>query len=206
MTDPQRRAYKSTRREQQAAHTRSDILATAHRMFRELGWPGTGMREVAEETGVSVVTVYAHFKSKAELLMAVLDVTIVGDADPVALRDRPEFAALTAGSRRKRIAAAAAMTATIHERTAGIYVALRQAAMSDVDLATRLRESEDRRREAVAQTFALVLNRPPSTRERDGVWAVTSLEVFQMLTASAGWTTGEYRDWLADTMDRLTRS
>src|SRR5262249_29417353 len=83
------RAYHSEARAQQAAQTRSDVLAAATRLFAETGWPGTGMRDVARAAGVSVETVYAHFRSKSELLIAVHDVTIVGDAETVPLRDRP---------------------------------------------------------------------------------------------------------------------
>ena len=42
---------------------------------------------------------------------------MVGDDDPVALVDRPEFAALSAGSRRERVLAAAALNTAINQRT-----------------------------------------------------------------------------------------
>ncbi len=55
------------------------------------------MRDIATPAGVSVETVYAHFGSKIDLFNTVLDVAVVGDDDPVALVDRPEFAALSTG-------------------------------------------------------------------------------------------------------------
>ena len=60
------------------------------------------MRDVARAAGVSVETVYASFRSKGDLLMAALDVAVVGDAGPVPLDQRPEFAALGSGTLRQR--------------------------------------------------------------------------------------------------------
>ena len=87
-----RRAYQSARRQQQAVNTRAEVLDAALLLFADRGWAGTGMRDVAREAGVSVETVYANFRSKSDLLMAAIDVGVVGDAEPVALADRPEFA------------------------------------------------------------------------------------------------------------------
>ena len=78
-----RREYRSPRRQQQAAETRAAVLEAATRLFGERGWAGTGMREVAREAGVSVETVYAGFGSKSDLLMAAIDVAVVGDDEPV---------------------------------------------------------------------------------------------------------------------------
>ena len=61
---------------------------------------------------------YGHFGSKVDLLNAVVDVPAVGYDDPVALVDRPEFAALsTRGSTRERVLAAAALNTSINQRT-----------------------------------------------------------------------------------------
>ena len=83
-----RRAYTSPRRRQQAAETRAAVQATAAALFSEKGWAATGMRDVATAAGVSVETVYASFGSKADLLMAALDMAVVGDALPVPLAGR----------------------------------------------------------------------------------------------------------------------
>jgi AcrR family transcriptional regulator len=73
-----RRAYQSARRRQQAADTRKAVVDAATRLFGERGWAATGMRDVAREAGVSVETVYANFSSKGDLLMAAIDVAVVG--------------------------------------------------------------------------------------------------------------------------------
>lgn len=198
-----RRAYRSPRREQQAADTRAAILAAAAALFAERGWAATGMRDVARAGGVSVETAYSHFRSKTDLLLAAIDVGVVGDAEPVPLADRSEFAALGAGSREQRAAAAARLITGIQQRTGRLHLALREAAAGDADLAARLREDEERRRANVEQGAALVAGRPITPVERDGLWAVLAVEVFHLLTDLSGWTTDQYETWTAEVILRL---
>ncbi len=141
-----RRRYESPRRVQHAAQTRAEVLDAAIRLFGENGWAGTGMRDVARVAGVAVETVYSNFGSKPELLLAALDVAVVGDIQPIPLGERPEFAALGRGSLSARARAAAQLIREINERSSGIGRALREAAAGDAELAKRLTEGEERRR------------------------------------------------------------
>ena len=204
-TQPQRtrRTYRSPHRQQQAAETRAAVLGAAVQLFGERGWAATGMREVARAAAVSVETVYAGFGSKSDLLMAALDVAVVGDAEPVPVARRPEFLALGSGTREQRIAAAARVVTASHERIASIYLALREAAASDPDIARRLRELEGRRRVSVEEAISLITGRAATTKERDGVWAVLSVEVYQLLTELSGWTPQQYQAWVIALIDRL---
>lgn len=198
-----RRAYRSPRREQQAAETRAMVASAAARLFGERGWAATGMREVARAAGVSVETVYASFRSKGDLLLAAIDVAVVGDVAPVPLDQRPEFAALGSGTRRQRARATASLVAGINQRTAGVVLALREAGASDAELAERRREREQRRRINVEQGAALVAGRAVTAEEVDGLWALVAVEVYQMLTELRGWTPQQYENWLADVIERL---
>src|SRR3954447_26648782 len=81
------------RRTRRAAATRARIVEAADRLFAERGYPATTIDPVAAEADVAVETVYARFKNKRNLLGAYLDVSIVGDAEPVPLLDRPEVQA-----------------------------------------------------------------------------------------------------------------
>lgn len=198
-----RRAYRSPRRQQQAAETRASVLDAAMLLFADRGWAATGMREVAREAGVSVETVYANFRSKSELLMAAIDVAVVGDAEPVSLNQRREFAALGQGSRQQRARAAARLVTGIHRRTAGVNLALREAAASDPEAARRLREGEQRRRTNVEEGVSLITGRAVTAEECDGLWAVLDVEGYRLLTELRGWTTQQYETWLADVIDRL---
>ncbi len=198
-----RRPYRSPRRRLQAAETRAAVLAAAARLFGDRGWAATGMRDVARAAGVSVETVYASFRSKSDLLMAAIDVAVVGDAEPVPVDHRPEFAALGSGTRQQRARAAARFVTGVQQRTAGVVLALREAAASDAELAQRMREREQRRRINVEQGAALVAGRAVTPEECDGLWAVLAVEVYHLLTELRGWTPQQYETWLAGAIDRL---
>lgn len=199
----QRRSYHSPHRERQAAQTRRAVLAAAAELFNRCGWAGTGIRDVAAAAGVSVETVYSTVGSKADLLVAVRDVGIVGDDAPLPLAARPEFAALGSGDRAKRSAAAAKLVTQIYQRTARLDLALREAATADERLAHRLRADEERRREQIALGAQLVAGRPPSDGERDALWAVLSPEVYLLLTDRSGWTSHQYQTWAAQQVQQL---
>jgi AcrR family transcriptional regulator len=199
-----RRAYRSPRRQQQAAETRADVLAAATRLFGDRGWTATGMRDVAREAGVSVETVYANFRTKSDLLMAAIDVAVVGDDEPVPLDRRTVFTALGRGSREQRTRAAARLVTGIHRRTAGVNLALREAAASDPVLDRLMREREEGRRSNVEEGLALVVGHPVSSEQSDALWAVMDIGVYRLLTDLRGWTAHQYESWLAEAIDRLT--
>ena len=198
-----RRTYTSPRREQQAAETRASVLAAAGVLFSQKGWAATGVRDVATAAGVSVETVYSNFGSKSDLLMAALDVAVVGDAQPVALAGRAEFTTLGVGTLAERARAAARLVTGTHVRTAGIYLALREAAAADQSLSERMREGEERRRVSVEHGMSLVAGRSVTPLERDGLWAIVGVEVYRLLTELSGWTREEYEMWLAAVLIRL---
>ena len=65
---PPRRAYDSSRRQEQARQTRRDILRAAHDLFVTHGYGRTTIADVARAAGVSAETIYATYKNKATLL------------------------------------------------------------------------------------------------------------------------------------------
>ena len=197
--DRGRRAYRSPRRQQQAAETRAAVLAAAAELFAGRGWTATGMRDVAAAAGVSVETVYANFPSKAELLMAAIDVAVVGDDEPVPLAQRREFAVLATGSRADRIAAAARLITGINRRIGGLRRALGEAAISDPVLAQKVAEAEGRRLTNTRQAVEFVTGRAAADVV-DTVWAFTGVDVFHLLTDVRGWSTRRYEKWVRQTL------
>jgi len=199
------RRYRSPLRERRTAETRQSLLAAATRLFGTLGWQGTGMREVAAEAGVATETLYAHFPSKRALLQGVVDVAVAGDDEPVAVADRPEFAAMGRGSLAERTAAAARLLAGIYGRTAAFSKVIRQAAGSDAEMADELRATRERQRTDVEASIGLILGREPTPMERDGVWAVTSPDVYCLLVDDSGWTPEQYEQWMSGALERLLK-
>lgn len=52
------------------------VLDAAAKIFRDNGYAGTTMRAIADAAGLKAGSIYYHFKSKDELIAAVLDVGI----------------------------------------------------------------------------------------------------------------------------------
>jgi AcrR family transcriptional regulator len=161
------------------------------------------MRDVAASAGVSVETLYSHFGSKVELLNQVLDVAVVGDDQPVALMERDEFAALSRGGTGERAAAAASLVTAVNRRTTGLQRALREAAAVEADLAERLEETRGRQRLTVQVGGSAVAGRELTQDEADGLSAVLSMEVYELLTGSAGWSPAKYEKWLTEALTQL---
>jgi len=71
-------ATTSRRRRQPEAETKADIsrervLVAAAQIFNEKGYSGTTMRDVGRAVGLQAASLYYHYRSKDELIEAVLD-------------------------------------------------------------------------------------------------------------------------------------
>ena len=66
-----------------------------------------------------------------------------------------------------------------------------------------VRDARERQREDVASAVELIVGRAPTVPERDGVWAVTSPEVYLLLVEASGWSDEQYETWLGDTLERV---
>ncbi len=161
------------------------------------------MREVAAEAGVSTETLYSHFSSKRRLLDAVIDIAVVGDDRPMALAERPEFAAMAQGSRSERTAAAAHLLTVVHGRTAAFAKVIREAASSEAQIAEVLRATRERQRRDVEAAIGLIVGRKPTATERDGIWAMVSPELYLLLVEESDWTRDQYEAWVAETLERV---
>ena len=197
------RRYRSPLREGRARETRDKVVAAAAEQFLANGWAGTGMRGIAQSAGVAVETVYSHFPSKRALLDAVIDISVVGDDHPVALADRPEFAALGTGQRSDRIAAAAHLLALVQDRTSRFARVVREAAPSDEQIHEVLRATRRRQRRDIDAAAALVVGRPLAASEVDELWVLFSPDVYLMFIEEGGWTTDRYESWAAATLSRI---
>jgi AcrR family transcriptional regulator len=202
-TGTTRRRYDSPLRAKQAEETKATILDAATKLFTTAGWAGTGMRDVAREAGVAVETLYSHYSSKRTLLDAVVDLAAAGDTAPIPVAERPEFHELGRGSRPDRIAAAASLVAAINERTGPFAKLMREAAVTDKEIAEALRAVRARQRQDVGAGLELILGRPATDGERDGVWAIVSPEVYLLLVEESQWSVDQYERWLCDMLVRV---
>jgi AcrR family transcriptional regulator len=53
--------------------TREEIISAAHTLFVEQGYHGTSMRQIAEDAGLALASIYNHFSGKEELFTAVFE-------------------------------------------------------------------------------------------------------------------------------------
>ena len=63
-------------RTEQVARNRRLLLSAARDVFRELGYAGASLDEIAERAGFSKGAVYSHFRSKADLFLSLLEARI----------------------------------------------------------------------------------------------------------------------------------
>ncbi len=72
------RTRRSLEKATKAEISRERVLAAAAKIFSDRGYAGTTMRTVAKEVGLQAGSLYYHYRSKEELIEAVLDLGING--------------------------------------------------------------------------------------------------------------------------------
>ena len=170
-----KRSYTSSRRQQQAAETRLSILEAARALFAERGYSSTTIEAIAQAAGVAPETVYAAFGNKVTLLQRLVETTLVGDEEPIPLAERPFVRAALAEP--DQAALVRHFAADMHAIMLGIFV-------------DRLGQLGSLRQGAATAD-------PVAT-----VWAVSSAEVFHLLTHDLGWSEARYVEWLSDVLAR----
>ena len=161
------------------------------------------MRSIAQAAGVAVETVYSHLPSKRALLDAVVDVSVVGDEQPVAFADRPEFAALGTGPRHDRITAAAQLLTAVQIRTSKFAKVIREAAPSDEQISEVLHVTRQRQRRDIDTAATLIVGRHLSHAEVDELWVLCSPDVYLMFVEEGCWCSDRYESWAAATLSRI---
>jgi AcrR family transcriptional regulator len=179
------------------------VVEAARVLFVERGYAATTIEAISARSDTPQATVYRLFASKLGILKAVLDVSIAGDDDAVAVADRPQVQALLADREPKnKLAGFAAMLRELMARTAPVHRILADAARSGEDAAALLAEIA-RQRQAGQHRIARSLARSsalrPGLRERDAadiIHALASPEVYGLLVFDRGWTGERYEKWL----------
>ncbi|HET9757265.1 MAG TPA: helix-turn-helix domain-containing protein [Candidatus Limnocylindrales bacterium] len=204
-----RRPYRSTRRAEQAAQTRRDILASAGALFRERGYAGVSMPVIASEAGVVVETIYRAFGSKAGLFKAVIDAAVAGGStrSDTPVEERPAIKAIIEEpDPRRQIAMYAATQPGIHRRSGPLLRALAAAAGSDADMRALWDEIEASRLAGQGRFVGMLGGRGALRTDisiehaTDVLWSLTSIAVFDMLVTRRGWSVERYEAWLAEAL------
>jgi len=204
-TEPSPRRYRSPLRAEQAAATRTAVLEAAHRLFDAKGWQ-VGVREIAAAAGCSVETIYAGFGSKLGLLLAVMDVGVVGDQQEIPLAERAEFQALRTGTQAERAAKAVALAIPMHRRTAGLQRALKEAAQVDAQAAEEVALMHSRMALTQRAALALLLGREPTEEQLLDFAVVASPATYLLFVEERGLTDEQFAAWAQRHIARLIRT
>jgi AcrR family transcriptional regulator len=203
-----KRSYEARTRRRHAEDTRRRIVDQAGRLFADVGYQRTTMEAIADAAGVSVESVYAHFKNKRTILERFLDVAVAGDHEPVPVLQRPEVQNLSEiADQRELIKRLAHLSRSILERAAPAHRALRSAAQADPKIESLLEADQDRRHAGQTAFVTLIARRGGlrTTLEEatDIYWGLASPELYELLVGARQWSPDRYESWLADTLARL---
>lgn len=211
MSDPvKRRRYDNSRRREQARRTRADVVAAARELFVRNGYVATAVEAVAEASGTAPATVYRLFGSKRAVLEHVLDVSFVGDDEPVALHERPVVAAaFAAADARELLAAFARICRELLERSAPVQQIVRDAAVVDPEVTPLVERLRGQRLEGQSRIVRELASRGAldggldEAAAADVVYTLMSPDVYGVLTGERGWGPDRYERWLAESLCRL---
>lgn len=203
-----KRPYHSPRRAAQARGTREAIRRAAHDLFLADGYAATTINAIAAEADVAPQTIYSQFGTKAALVKEMLDVSIVGDEEPVPVAGRPWFQrifddGLDGHERLRRYASA---IRRIYVGAGSTFEIVRRGADADPELAELWANNQRARRMVVGRILDAALTgaelRSGVTRDEgvDLLWVLHGPELFHMLTVDSGWTADRYESWVADAM------
>jgi AcrR family transcriptional regulator len=199
-----------TLRQAQTALTEQRIVAAATELFLADGYVATTLEAVARRARVAARTVYVRFGTKAALFKRVVDVAIVGDTEPVDVLGRDwMIEAMNAPALAGRIAAVAAVSRQIMERTGALFGVAQQAAAVEPLIAGYWQEGREQSRHAQRVFWTRLADDgllPPGT---DLTWlidtasVIAAAETYLLVTRMLGWDMDAYQAWVAATLTRL---
>ncbi len=205
-----RRKYDSSHRQAQAEATKIRIAKAARRLFFKRGYSGTTIEEIASEAGVSKESVYAIFRNKQSILAFLLDVAVGGQELPLpVIQQSAPQAIMQDKDQGRQIDRIARVCGGILSRAAPVYEIMRVAANTEPEIQKRVQHLH---KERLGNMTSFFRNIAAHGSLREGVdeksagemiWALTSPELFNLLTVELGWSEEKYSQWLADTLKRV---
>lgn len=204
------RGYHSPRRAEQAAATRRDVLAAARDLFLDAGYARTTVAQVAARARVSPDTVYAAVGRKPALLRELVETALSGTGQAVPAEQRDYVTRIgRATTAAEKIGIYAHAIAAIQQRLGPVFLALRDAALTDPDCAALWTEVSERRSRNM-RLFAQDLRATGELREdldddrvADVVWSMNAAEYWVLLVRERGWPPERFAEHLADTWTRV---
>jgi AcrR family transcriptional regulator len=194
-----RRAYHSPLRADQAQQTRRRVLESARRLFIEHGYARTTVAAVADDAGVSPETIYLSLGGKRGLLEGVMEIT--GPHDSLADDDQWWEMVDRLPDASERLAKNVEYSCRILARTRPVHAIIRGAADNEDFaaelggrlLAERLINQTERIRKHLGNELRPGLS---ITEAGHRYCALTSPELYHLLTVELGWTAKQHQAWI----------
>jgi AcrR family transcriptional regulator len=203
------KAPRRTRREEKALQTHVRIVDAATRLFLERGYVATPIDAIAQAADVAVETVYARFRNKTNLMLAVKDAAVT-EGGEVPLDRRPELNLLAAETdQRRQVQIAAALSRGMLQRISPVYAVLRDAAAADDILKADLAADINRRRDFQRTIINLLRTRGPlrggltADQAADTYSALANPDLYLLLTGYHGWAAEQFQTWLATSLELI---
>jgi TetR/AcrR family transcriptional regulator, regulator of autoinduction and epiphytic fitness len=205
-----KRKYDSSRRKAQAIETQAQILRAAEELFVDRGYLGTSVESIAQKAGVAPETIYSIFGNKRRILSRLVDVSVVGDGEPIPLLVRSQIREVEFEKDQKRqIQMFAKRTQIIMSRVASLFEVMRNAAKTEPEINDLMKKYLDGRFQGMGYFIDCVMangplrNRLSKLTAVETTWSLTSAEVYNLFIVDRGWSGEEYEHWLAETLTRL---
>lgn len=169
--------------------TREKILNSAQRLLVKRGYYGVGLEEIAKDAGVSRQAIYLHFKSKADLLVALAqygdEAAGVQEILRPVLEAKTALEALDAG-----VTAYAAMQPKIYDIASVTYAARRSDPAAEAAWRNRMafRRQNMRRSIERLQQEGLLADGWTVDEATEFLNALLSLQLYEDLVLEQGWT------------------
>jgi AcrR family transcriptional regulator len=202
--DPVKR---SDGRAERSRRTREKIVTAARELFVAHGYGATSLQQVADRAGVAVQTVYFVFRNKRGLFKDVVDISIAGDAEPVATMDREWFrAACAAPTAADQIRIHVRGVRDILGRVAPLMPMVEAAAATDPEIAAQWSVEPDPRyvvQRAAAEALVGKAGVRPGVdagRAADLLYGLLSPELYLVFVRDRGWSPGAWEEWARATL------
>lgn len=196
-----RRRYESAVRRDSAAQTRNAILHAARALFVEQGYSTTTMTNIAERAGVAVDTIYSTIGPKPQLLGELVTEALNrenGAASSLEESKHKEDPATSATDLSRSYAEA---VGRFHFDVGPLFSSLRAS-----DPWSNWLRGRSRRIEGLPTEIArrhLQHAHVDLKEVADEIWALSSIEVYELLVNARGWSHERYVAWLGSAINRL---
>ena len=147
-------------RQQRSRDKRVKLKAAGLALFGEKGYAATSIEDIADRAGLAVGSVYQHFRSKRQLLLALMD-------DLLEKLERLDLRPKASGDIRAALSAFLARAFSTDVQYLGAYRAWQEATLSDAELAHKEERIRAWTTARLAGAFALLQKLPGARRPVD---------------------------------------